>query len=140
MPELSYFVPERITDLMEMQLKYFTLAEAKKTLPLVKQIVNDILKTADQMRILAETLGNNAENDNRIIKMMDDLGGYLKEIEELGCYYKDWNFSIGLVDFPSVINGNEVLLCWRSDEEEISYYHEPEAGYQGRKLIPSDYL
>ena len=125
---------------MEMQIKYFTHSEAKKTLPLIKQIVKDILNTAGEMSALAESLGNNAENDTGIIKMMDAIKGYLKEIEDLGCYYKDWNFSIGLVDFPSVINGNEVLLCWRSDEEEISYYHEPEAGYQGRKLIPSEYL
>jgi hypothetical protein len=125
---------------MEMQIKYFTHSEAKKTLPLVKQIVKDILKTAGEMRSHAETLDDNAENDPFIIKMRDDLNGYLKEIEDLGCYYKDWNFSIGLVDFPSVINGNEVLLCWRSDEEEISYYHGPEAGYHGRKLIPSEYL
>ena len=125
---------------MEMQIKYFTHSEAKKTLPLVKQIVKDILKTAGEMRPLAESLGNNAENDSRIIKMMDNINEYLKEIEDLGCYYKDWNFSIGLVDFPSVIQGREVLLCWRSDEDEITYYHNMEAGYQGRKLIPAEYL
>ena len=72
--------------------------------------------------------------------MMDNINEYLKEIEDLGCYYKDWNFSIGLVDFPSVIQGREVLLCWRSDEDEITYYHNMEAGYQGRKLIPAEYL
>jgi len=125
---------------MEMQIKYFTHSEAKKTLPLVKQIVNDILNTARDMRLRAEDLGDQAENDPLIQKMMDEINRYLREIEELGCYYKDWNFSIGLVDFPSVIHGNEVLLCWRSDEEEISYYHDLEAGYHGRKLIPAEYL
>lgn len=125
---------------MEMQIKYFTHSEAKKTLPLVKQIVKDIIKTAGEMRILAESLGNNAESDPGILNLMDQINGYIKEIEDLGCYYKDWNFSIGLVDFPSVIQGREVLLCWRSDEEEITYYHDMEAGYQGRKLIPDEYL
>jgi hypothetical protein len=125
---------------MEMQLKYFTHSEAKKTLPLVRQIVNDILNTADKMRIWAEKLGDNAEQDSQIIDMKEEINGYLKEMEDLGCFYKDWNFSIGLVDFPSVINGNEVLLCWRSDEEEIIYYHDMESGFQGRKLIPSEYL
>src|ERR1035437_3982343 len=125
---------------MEMQTKYFTPSEAKKTLPLVKQIVKDILNTTREMRFLAEDLGKHAENDPKVIKMMYEVNEYLKEIEDLGCYYKDWNFSIGLIDFPSVIKGQEVLLCWRSDEEDITFYHEPEAGYQGRKLIPSGYI
>ena len=125
---------------MEMQIKYFTIAEAKKTLPLVKQIVKDILKTAEDMRYLAKTLGDNSQDDPGIINMMDQINGYIKEIEDLGCYYKDWNFSIGLVDFPSVIQSREVLLCWRSDEDEIIYYHDREEGYQGRKLIPDEYL
>ena len=125
---------------MEMQIKYFTHSEAKKTLPLVKQIVKDILNTAREIRSRAEVLNNQSENDQIILKMMEEVNRYLKEIEDLGCYYKDWNFSIGLVDFPSVIHGKEVLLCWRSDEEEIIYYHDMEAGYQGRKPIPSDYF
>jgi hypothetical protein len=125
---------------MEMQIKYFTPSEAKKTLPLVKQIVQDILNTTSKMRLLADKLGDKVEYDSQSIRMMEEIGGYLKEIEDLGCFYKDWNFSIGLVDFPSVINGNEVLLCWRSDEEEITYYHDLESGYRGRKLIPSEYL
>jgi hypothetical protein len=125
---------------MEMQTKYFTPAEAKKTLPLVKLIVKDIIDSARDMRLLAEELENNAEKDPRVIKFMDDINRYLKEIEDLGCFYKDWNFSIGLVDFPSVIHDKEVLLCWRSDEDDITYYHEPDAGYQGRKPIPAEYL
>jgi hypothetical protein len=32
------------------------------------------------------------------------------------------------------------MLCWRSDEDEIKYYHDIEAGYSGRKLIPEEYL
>jgi hypothetical protein len=125
---------------MEIQTKYFTPSEAKKTLPLVKQIVKDILNKSREIKLLAEDLGKQTENDPRIIKMMDEVNGYLREIEDLGCYYKDWNFSIGLIDFPSVIHGHEVLLCWRSDEEDITFYHELEAGYQGRKLIPADYF
>jgi hypothetical protein len=125
---------------MDLQIKYFTHSEAKKTLPLVKQIVKDILNTASELRLLADDLGNLSETDPRVARLMDKIKEYLKEIEDLGCFYKDWNFSIGLVDFPSVIHDKEVLLCWRSDEDEISYYHDMDAGYQGRKLIPEEYL
>ena len=64
----------------------------------------------------------------------------MMELEDLGCFYKDWNFQIGLVDFPAVIDGKEILLCWRSDEEKLQWYHGLDDGYAGRKLIPEKLL
>lgn len=125
---------------MTTETRYFTPAEARRTLPLVKQIVEDILNTTKEMRLLADDLGANAENDPQIRKMADKVNKFIYELEEIGCFYKDWNFTIGLVDFPSVINGKDVFLCWKSDEDDILYYHDPESGFAGRKRIPSKYL
>ncbi|RMF55673.1 MAG: DUF2203 family protein [Calditrichaeota bacterium] len=122
---------------MELQYtKHFTLEEAQRTLPLVKQIVRDILNLSHEIRTLITILGADAEENPQIQQLMEQFKGYLRELEELGCFYKDWNFSIGLVDFPAIINGEEVFLCWRSDEDEIQYYHGIYDGYAGRKLIP----
>jgi hypothetical protein len=41
----------------------------------------------------------------------------------------------GLVDFPSVLNGREVLLCWCQGEGDISFYHGFHDGFAGRKPI-----
>jgi hypothetical protein len=126
---------------MTIAAKYFTPAEAGKTLPLVKKIVKDILDTSREMRLFAEELDDEyIKYDPHIKKMADEINSYMAELEEIGCYYKDWNFTIGLVDFPAVINNREVLLCWRSDEDEIKFYHDIDAGYSGRKPIPKDYL
>jgi hypothetical protein len=121
--------------------KYFTPVEASKTLPLVKKIVKDILDTSREMRLFAEELDDEyIKYDPGIKKMADDINGFMAELEEIGCFYKDWNFTIGLVDFPAVINNKEVMLCWRSDEDEIKFYHNIDAGYSGRKPIPRTYL
>jgi hypothetical protein len=121
---------------MTTDIKYFTPAEARRTLPLVKQIVKDILNTTREIRLLAEEIGLEAENSDTIHKMAADVEKFLRELEEIGCFFKDWNFTIGLVDFPAIIDGEDVLLCWRSDEDDIKYYHKPEEGYAGRKQIP----
>ena len=121
-------------------IKYFTPSEAQLTLPLVRKIVKDILDTTREMRLFADDLGGVVEGHSQIKKMAENLEGFINELEELGCYYKDWNFSIGLVDFPAIIKSREVYLCWRSDEEKIKYYHGVEEGYAGRKLIPEDYF
>ena len=120
--------------------KYFTPIEARKTLPLVKKIVKDILDTSFQAKTIMEQMGRGAEENPEIQKLLSDIQYFMKELEEIGCYYKDWNFSIGLVDFPSIINDEEVFLCWRSDEEDILYYHGINEGYAGRKRIPNELL
>jgi hypothetical protein len=125
---------------MTTEIKHFTPSEAKRTLPLVKRIVKDILDTSKEMRLLADDLGGEIKDNPVIGKMADDVHNFIEEIEEIGCHYKDWNFTIGLVDFPAIIDGQEVFLCWRSDEDEIRYYHGIDAGYSGRKLIPKEFL
>ncbi len=122
------------------EVKYFTPQEAKRTLPLVKKIVKDILDNAFQIRTIVDSLGEGFENNHEIQKLSNEINYYMHELEEIGCSYKDWNFSIGLVDFPAIINDEEVLLCWRSDETDIKYYHGIDEGYSGRKPIPDEYL
>lgn len=124
----------------EAQIKYFTPNEAKKTLPLVKNIVRDILNDAFQVRTISESLTGKIEDNEEIQQLASNIDGYIYELEEIGCSYKDWNFQYGLVDFPGIIEGEEVFLCWRSDEEDILYYHGINDGYAGRKLIPGKYL
>ena len=41
---------------------------------------------------------------------------------------------------PGFINEEEVLLCWKSDEAQITWYHPLDTGFKGRQLIPSDLL
>jgi hypothetical protein len=55
-------------------------------------------------------------------------------LQELGVLVKD--LDMGLVDFPALREGEEVLLCWRLGEEEIGYWHGLEEGFAGRKELP----
>ncbi len=121
------------------ELKYFTPLEANKMLPLVRKIVTDILKNGRAIRALS-TQTDKPEEDPQINSLMDQLDELFDELESLGCSYRDWNFSEGLVDFPSRIHGQEVLLCWRSDEKTVAYYHDLESGYAGRLPIPKELL
>ena len=117
--------------------KIFTLQQAIKTLPLVKKIVDDILNTGQSIRTLSIEM-EKPEEDPEINRLMDQLDELFDEMEALGCFYKDWNFSVGLVDFPARINGKDVMFCWKSDEERIGHYHDAESGFAGRRTIPKE--
>ena len=116
--------------------KYFTPDEANRTLPLVRKIVKDILSYSYELKSISDSIDGDLEENSEAQKLISEIKGFMKELEEIGCFYKDWNFSIGLVDFPAIIDDEEVYLCWKSDEEKIIYYHGINDGFRGRKLIP----
>ena len=112
--------------------RLFSVTEAQRTLPLVRSIVQDILDLGAQARDVV----SGRTDEFTIEGLQDRLREHLSELAGIGCYYKDWNFRIGLVDFPALIDGEVVFLCWRSDEPELRYYHRIEDGYAGRRPLP----
>ncbi|MFK7695597.1 DUF2203 domain-containing protein [Paenibacillus sp. HJGM_3] len=58
-----------------------------------------------------------------LIQSVHMKGAQLKDIDR------------GLVDFPAIRNGEEVLLCWMQDEPTVSHYHGLNEGYTGRKPL-----
>ena len=120
--------------------KFFTPQQANKRLPLVKEIVKEIIEKG---KLIREKLNQPAADDalrQECAGLETEINVLMNELEELGCFYKDWNFTIGLVDFPAVLNGQKVFLCWRSDEPLVRWYHPIEEGYASRKLIPENLL
>ena len=57
----------------------------------------------------------------------------LIELREMEIVLRD--LDRGLVDFPSLRDGREVYLCWEEGEDEIGFWHEPDAGYGGRQAL-----
>lgn len=57
----------------------------------------------------------------------------IAEIDATGVQVKD--LDMGLLDFPCVVDGKTILLCWKMGEEKITHWHDLEEGYAGRKLI-----
>lgn len=119
--------------------KYFTPQEANKRLPLIKQIVGDILDKSRNLKFIVAQRDLESQNF-AYDKTLNDMQRLIDELEALGCYYKDWNFGNGLVDFPALIDDKEVLLCWRSDEPDVRWYHPVEEGFAGRQPIPEHLL
>lgn len=126
--------------------RLFTVDDANKTLPLVKRIVEDVVRQhrvwrerileldlvassarADEPRDRAAQLEQEAQ------ALAREIDGYQRELEELGILLKDRR--LGLVDFPSEMGGRRVLLCWRLEEAEVQFWHDEDAGYAGRQPL-----
>jgi hypothetical protein len=62
-----------------------------------------------------------------------ELSGHVEHLNGLGVHVKD--LDIGLLDFPAVRDGEDVLLCWRVGEDAVEWWHGLEEGYAGRKPV-----
>jgi len=120
-------------------VRRFTLKEANSTLPLVKRIVADIVKThttATQLRQKIEDLDGGKEltgAQGQLHRAVEQLQDFVEELTAVGAQLKD--FQTGLIDFVGRHEGRDVYLCWKLGEEAIGYWHELDAGFGGRKPI-----
>lgn len=119
--------------------RLWTPAEANRTLPLVRRVVADILEKGQALRALVQE-PEDREIRLRIGELERELYGLIQELHTIGCDYKDAGFQQGLVDFPARIDDQDVYLCWRSDEDAITWYHPVREGFAGRRPIPPELL
>jgi hypothetical protein len=130
--------------------KTFTLGEAQTLLPVLESLVRraqragaraaEVEAGLEQLRQRIFVSGGmhvevsaaarrRAERDKALQEAQDTLS----EIGEIGVQVKD--LDEGLLDFPSVMDGQAILLCWKLGEPEIGYWHSVEEGYGARKPI-----
>jgi len=70
-------------------------------------------------------------------QLMSTMKSSLEKILETGCVIKD--LDVGLLDFPAIIDNQQVYLCWKLGEDRIRFYHRQDEGFAGRKpLNPRD--
>lgn len=127
-------------------MQLFTVDHANRTLPLVRRIVEDIVREHRrwQEAILELDLlvsGVRADlPDPRAAALEREVQTIAREIEafrgelaSLGIQLKDGR--IGLIDFPSEMDGRRVLLCWRLGESSVQFWHDEQSGYAGRQPL-----
>lgn len=120
--------------------KVFTPAEATRALPLVRRVVGDILPLGRELMALGARGVSSHEDRDHAAELIGRLEDLYAELEEVGCSFRCPGFDYGIIDFPGLIDGELVHLCWRDDEPELRYYHDPRAGFAGRKPIPQELL
>ncbi len=70
---------------------------------------------------------------NQWVKTLADIKDALLEFHRRQIQVKD--LDRGLIDFPAIIGGKEVFLCWELDEADIEFWHDLDAGYAGRERL-----
>ena len=127
-------------------MQLFTVDQVDRTLPLVRKIVEDVVREHRRWQEAIVELdlisagANPALPDPRVValekriqKMAREVDGFQAELESLGIQLKDRR--IGLIDFPSEFDGRPVLLCWQLGEPSVQFWHDADSGYAGRQPL-----
>lgn len=128
--------------------KRYTLEEANALLPLIRQELKQLQEMADELeeQYIAyrklKTVVQGKQNvedplfelESKLDFMQIEFNQYVDNFTRKGILMK--SIEPGLIDFPAVIDGEEVLLCWREGEAYITHYHGWNDGFIGRKRHP----
>ena len=129
--------------------RYFTLEEANAALvelrPLAERMVErrrELVEAQGRRAALGAQVGTNggdltpsdfADADEELEQAAASLAECIERIHAAGVLIKD--LDRGLLDFPALRDGEEILLCWHVGEDEIRYWHRAAEGFAGRKRI-----
>ncbi|MDA4126997.1 MAG: DUF2203 domain-containing protein [Thaumarchaeota archaeon] len=121
----------------------FTPQEASKLLPDIRPKVKELIERKkviatlhteiEKYNLLGFKPADVAEKAGQLDALVEDMTRKIAELEDLGVQVKDLEF--GLVDFPAERYGENVMLCWRYGEPEVTFWHKHNEGYNSRKSL-----
>ena len=121
--------------------RHYTLAEANAALERVIELLEGLRSARERLgdkearAALSEAApANGGGEPGRVVsEAFVALRDALTELQAGEIVLRD--LDRGLVDFPALQDGREIYLCWQEGEDEIEFWHEPEAGFAGRRPI-----
>ena len=122
--------------------KHYTRDEARALLPKVRRWLDRLASLRAELQTLETEISKlmapgcdvGGPLINRFIFKLLDLRELLLEFRERDIQIKD--IQRGLVDFPAIMDGREVFLCWEKAEDDVGFWHELETGFAGREPLP----
>ena len=127
----SFQEAETLLPILESLLR--TAIDAKKLMEAVdaefQEVAHRVFLNGGTYLNIVELARRKAEREKAIQRVKDALA----EIDATGVQVKD--LDIGLLDFPCVVEGRTVLLCWKLGEKGITHWHSTSEGFAGRKPI-----
>lgn len=121
--------------------KHYTREEARALLPQLRQWLAELNRLRVDLERVEKRLGGlteqghdtGGETVNNWIRALAGMQAVLTEFQRRQIIVKDPDR--GLLDFPALVGGKEVFLCWESDEDDIEFWHDLDTGYGGREKL-----
>lgn len=126
------------------RIRYYTPGEANEALPAVSRLLDAATDRARRYQQIVAAVREGGSTDPRARRaalreaeqLRREVMELLEELSDLGVEIK--GLEQGLVDFPALRRGVEVLLCWRRGESEVAFWHTAQGGFAARQPIADE--
>src|SRR6185295_12717832 len=111
------------------------LPELEDHLAAVKHGKALLIRTKEEIRKASANaaFGGGSAAGPHYIHALEQINEHLQAVQELGVLVKE--VDTGLCDFPCMLEGRIVYLCWKLGEPEVQWWHEIHDGFGGRQRI-----
>jgi len=121
--------------------KHYTRDEARAMLPKIRQWLTQLAESRKRLekhdqklaRILSGGQDAGGDTVNHWVRSLAEIKEILGTFQKREIQIKD--LDRGLIDFPAIVAGKEVFLCWEQDEKDIEFWHDLQSGYGGRERL-----
>jgi hypothetical protein len=126
--------------------RYFGLDEANRRLADLRPLLVDLRADRDALaEVQREVLrlqaqNGSSEHEARLRERQQAVAQLVRRMKKAVAQMEEWNVTLrdigtGLIDFPALVNGRPVWLCWRLDEGPIAWWHELNTGFGARRPL-----
>lgn len=115
----------------------FSLDEAHELMPEVRRRATELITTRADLAELSSSLRS---GEGSSLGGVPEAKALEARMDEHIQWFSDQGIEVKgvaplLVDFPAVLDGVSVRLCWLEGEEELAWYHRSELGFLGRRRL-----
>lgn len=115
----------------------FTPNSARRELQRVRPAAERMCRLYQELeRRKPEGLDSDQSVEKSYFHLLLHLYTIIAEIGRHGVRVRD--VRLGSLDFPARRQGRAVMLCWRVGESGVGFWHEPDAGHDGRRPVEDD--
>ena len=123
----------------------YTVPEARALIPQVRAVLlqlaferrqADASHEALHRRLPSEASSDDAQRDRLeadTAEFRARVRALLEHLESLGVVVRD--LETGLVDLPTIREGEPAWLCWRLDDPDLGWWHSTREGYSSRRPL-----
>jgi len=129
--------------------RFYAIDEANAALPEVERILAALRDQREELialrdRVVAasppdgETPTDDAAERIRLLRLgmqglIDQMQAGVARLVELDITLRD--ISTGLIDFPALVSGRPIWLCWRLGEDDVAHWHAHDEGFDTRRPL-----
>jgi len=115
------------------------LAELRPLLEALRDDRKAVAEAQAELVAFRETNGNR-DHAAELGRREDLIREIVRRMQRSVARIDGWDVTLreiegGLVDFPALVSGRPIWLCWRLGEDEVGFWHEQDTGFSNRKPL-----